>query len=170
MLEDAIQAISNLSYCENVQRRIGSLRLVEVLVARMAADGKCSEIAIKASRALATIFWQATPTLTAGVRADVPTITTRLLKEHIALPFPCMKLTTLLVIIAPQAGAPKQMLEAGLDVVLKALQVQPWYLQERATGGMGRRLGIGKKTAFKPPAVVSNVERLDAILFHCADT
>ena len=167
VLEDAIQVISNLAYCENVQRRIGSLRLVEVLVARMASDGKCAEIAIKTARALATIFWQATPTLTAGVRADVPTIATRLLKEHIALPFPCMKLTTLLVIIAPQAGAPKQMLEAGLDEILAALQAQPWYLQERATGGIGRRLGIGKSTV-KPPAVVTNVERLDAILFHCA--
>lgn len=102
VLEDAIQCISNMSYCEVVQRRIGSMRLVEVLVARLDQDGgRCAEIAIKCSRALATVFWSASPALTAGVRTSVPAIATRLLAQHISEPFVCMKLVSLLAVLSP---------------------------------------------------------------------
>ena len=180
--------MSNLAYSEAIQKRLGGSRTIDVLVARMAADGPgCTEIAIKTARALGTLFWQSTAAVKVGVAAHVPAVATRVLAAHVALPFVTTKLVSLLAICSSSAGAPEAMAaHGGLDA-LAAVRSQPWFVQTRSfpvahghrkqqiiidTDRLGERPSRGGRRrgcahGLTPP-VPRPALRADAILFACA--
>jgi hypothetical protein len=139
VLEDALQCISNIAYSEVAQRRMGGMRIISVLAARLAADGpSCAEIAIKSARSLSTLFWQSSRALKFAIELQVPAITTQVLAEHIALPFASSKLLSLMADMSHGDGAPQQMTTFGASALLHEIRLQPWFIRAAAivTPGM----------------------------------
>lgn len=143
VLEDAIQCISNIAYSEVIQKRIGGLRIIAVITSRLAADGpSCAEIAIKAARALSTLFWQSTAAFKVAIQTHVPAVTTCVLGAHLSLPFATTKLLKLLAILSHSTGAPQQMYDMGLPEHMALIRQQPWFIQITGQSGHGRKAHI----------------------------